>query len=85
MIKEEIVEHLNEPPRSYLIRGENGNILRRKRKHILLRKGGNWDSYFINETDDDEYLLNICDKTNNTAKQIPYDLFNEVEETMNVT
>ena len=45
------MEHLNESPPSYLIRTENGNILRRNRKHILLRKGGNSDSYFKNETD----------------------------------
>ena len=37
-IKGEIVKHLNKPPRSYLIRTENVNILRPNRKHMLLRK-----------------------------------------------
>ena len=27
-------------------------------------KGGNSDSFFKNETDDDEFLFNIYDKTN---------------------
>ena len=55
------------------------------RKHILLRKGKNNDSYFKNETDDDEYLFNICDKTNKTTNQTPDNLHNEVEVPTNVT
>ena len=82
---EEIVEHLNEPPRSYLMRTENGDILRRNRKCIILRKGGNSDSCFKNETDEDEYLFNIYVKTNKTTNQTPDNLCNEVEETTNVT
>ena len=66
-IKGEIVKRLDEPPRSYLIRTENGNILHRNRKHILFRKEGNSDSFFKNETDDNEYLFNIYDKTNKTT------------------
>ena len=84
-MKGEIVEHLNELPPSYLIRTENGNILRRNRKHILLRKGGNSDSYFKNETDNDEYLFSIYDKTNKTTNQTPDNLCNEVVEATNVT
>ena len=63
-IKGKTVEHLNKLPQSYLIRTENGNILCRNRKHILLRKRGNSDSYFKSETDDEVYLFNISDKTN---------------------
>ena len=37
-----------------------------------------------NETDDDEYLFNIYDKTNNTTKWASDNLCNEVEETTNV-
>ena len=84
-IKGEIVEHLNKPPRSYLMRTENGNILCRNRKHILLCKGGNSDSYFKNQTDDDDYLFNIYDKTNRTFNQVPDNLCNEVEKATNVT
>ena len=84
-IKGEIVEHLNKPTRLYLIRTENGNILRRNRKHILLSNGGNSDSYFKNETDDDEYLFNIYDKTNKTTNETPDNLCNEVEKATNVT
>ena len=83
-MKGEIIEHLNEPPQSYLTRTENGNILCRNRKHLLLRKGRNSDSYFKNEADD-EYLFNIYDKTNKTINQTPDNLCNEVEETTNVT
>ena len=50
----------------------------------MLRKGGNSDRYFKNETDDDEYLLNIYDKTDKTTNQTPDNLCNEVEETTNV-
>ena len=71
-IKGEFVEYLNEPPRSHLIRTENGNILRRNRKHILLWKGRNSNSYFKNETDDNEDLFNFIDKRNNTTNQIIY-------------
>ena len=84
-IKGEIIEHLNEPPRSYLIRPENGNILRRNRKCIVFRKGGNSHSYFKTETDEDEYLFDIYDKTNKTTNQTPDNLCNEVEEKTNVT
>ena len=84
-IKVKTVEHLNETPQSYLIRTENGNTLCWNRKHILLRKGGNSDSYFKNETDDDEYLFNIYDKTNKTTNQRADNLCNEAEETTNVT
>ena len=82
--KGETVEHLNEPPRLYLIRTENGNIIRRNRKHVLLWKGGNSDSFFKNETDDDEYLFNIYKETNKTTNQTPDNLCNEVEEATNV-
>ena len=50
----------------------------------MLRKGGNSDRYFKNETEDDEYLLNIYDKTDKTTNQTPNNLCNEVEETTNV-
>ena len=84
-IESEIVEHVNEPPQSYLIRTENGNVLCHNRKHILLIKGGNISSYFKNETDDDEYLFNINDKTNKATNQTPDNLCNEDEETTNIT
>ena len=79
-IKGEVVEHFNEPPRSNLIRTENGNILCCNRKHILLSKGGNSDSYFKNETNDEVYLFNIYDKTNKTTNQTPDNLCNKVEK-----
>ena len=50
----------------------------------MLRKGGNSDRYFKNETENDEYLLNIYDKTDKTTNQTPDNLCNEVEETTNV-
>ena len=50
----------------------------------MLRKGGNSDRYFKNETEDDEYLLNIYDKTDKTTNQTPNNICNEVEETTNV-
>ena len=37
-IKGEIVKRLDEPPRSYLIRTENGNILHRNRNTYYLEK-----------------------------------------------
>ena len=37
--KGEIIEHLNEPPQSYLIRTENGNILSHNRNMYYLQKG----------------------------------------------
>ena len=52
---------------------------------MLLRKGINSDSYFKNETDDDEYLFNIYYKTNNNTNQIPDNLCNEIEEITSVT
>ena len=83
-IKGEIVEHLNEPSQSYLIRTENWNILHHNRKHILLKKRGNSDSYFKIETDDDEYLFNIYGRTSKTTNQTVDNLCNEVEGTINV-
>ena len=71
-VKGEFVEYLNEPPRSHLIRTENGNILRRNRKHILIIKGRNSNSYFKNETDKNEDLFIFIDKRNNTTNQIIY-------------
>ena len=38
-----------------------------------------------NQTDDDDYLFNIYDKTNKTFNQVPDNLCNEVEKATNVT
>ena len=79
-IKREIVERLNEPWQWHLIRTEKG----KKRKHTFLRRGGNSDSCFKNETDYNEYLPDIYNKPNNTTNQTPDTLCNEVEETTNI-
>ena len=50
-----------------------------------LEKRGNSNSYFKNETDDDQHLFDIYDERNNTTNQKPHNLCNEVEETTNVT
>ena len=81
-IKGEIVEYLNEPPRSYLMRTEKGISYVVIENRYYLEKGE--IGIFILKMND-QYLFNVFDKTNNTTNQTPYNLCNEVQETTNVT
>ena len=75
--KGKVVEPLKDFPRSYIVETDKGKILRRNRKHILLKKEENEDN---NEKFDDEYQLSYNDRPNDTTSELVSNNDNEIRE-----
>ena len=64
-IKGKIIEQLKDQPRSYLVKTQNGNIIKRNRKDILLSKKEN-ENDNGKEIESNEYPLFTFSQTNTT-------------------